>query len=115
MFRALVSLAAVAILMAAAHPLAQSTTPRSRAATHGAAKPQGPVNLNSATLEDLASLPGIGEKTAAKILEYREKNGPFKKVEELMNVQGIGEKSFLKLKPQITIANIPAGNTSQQK
>jgi len=35
--------------------------------------------------------------------------------EELMNVQGIGEKSFLKLKPQITIANIPAGNTSQQK
>lgn len=115
MFRALVSIAAVAILIAAAHPLAQSTTPRTRAASHGAAKPLGPVNLNSATLEDLASLPGIGEKTAAKILEYREKNGPFKKIEELMNVQGIGEKSFLKLKPQITIATMPAGNAAPPK
>ena len=110
MFRTLCSLVAVATLLAA-HPFAQGATPRTRTTTVVAAKPTGPVNLNSATLEDLATLPGIGEKTAAKILEYREKNGPFKKVEELMNVQGIGEKSFLKLKPQLTVAAAASGNT----
>jgi len=114
MFRTLYALVAVALLLAAAQPLAQSATSRTRSASAGAAKPAGPVNLNSATLEDLATLPGIGEKTAAKILEYREKNGPFKKVEELMNVQGIGEKSFLKLKPQITVAAAPPSAASQK-
>lgn len=61
------------------------------------------VNLNSASATDLEGLPGIGAKTAARIVEYRQKNGPFKKVEELMNVRGVGEKNFLKLKPQITV------------
>jgi competence protein ComEA len=62
------------------------------------------VNLNTASATDLEGLPGIGAKTAARIVEYRQKNGPFKKVEELMNVRGVGEKSFLKLKPQLSIA-----------
>jgi competence protein ComEA len=61
------------------------------------------VNLNSATSAQIATLPGIGEKAAQRIIEYREKNGGFKKVEELMNVKGIGEKSFLKLKPLVTV------------
>jgi competence protein ComEA len=61
------------------------------------------VNINTATTEQLASLPGIGAKTAERILEYRQKNGAFKKIEDLMNVKGIGEKSFLKLKPRITV------------
>jgi competence protein ComEA len=60
------------------------------------------INLNTATAEQLQSLPGIGPKTAERVLEYRQKNGPFKKIEELMNVKGIGEKSFLKIKPLIT-------------
>ncbi len=41
---------------------------------------------------------------AQRIVSYREKNGPFKKLEDLMNIQGIGEKSFLKLRPFLTIA-----------
>jgi comEA protein len=74
--------------------------------TGAAAKPASTaiVNLNTASAADLERLPGIGAKTAALIVEYRQKNGPFKKIEELMNVRGVGEKSFLKLKPQITIA-----------
>ena len=61
------------------------------------------MNLNTATAADLEGLPGIGAKTAARIVEYRQKNGPFKKVEELMNVRGVGEKNFLKLKPQLAV------------
>jgi competence protein ComEA len=61
------------------------------------------VNLNTATPEQFEALPGIGAKMAARIVEYRQKNGSFKKVEELMNVKGIGEQAFLKLKPYLTL------------
>ena len=61
------------------------------------------INLNTATPAQLDTLPGIGPKVATRIVEYRQKNGGFKKVEELMNVQGIGEKLFLKLKPLVTV------------
>ena len=61
------------------------------------------VNLNSATAAQIASLPGIGLKTAELVVQYRTKNGPFKKIEEVMNVRGIGEKSFLKIKDRLTV------------
>ena len=62
------------------------------------------LNLNTATVAQLEALPGIGKSTAERIVEYRQKSGGFKKVEDLMNVKGIGEKSFLKLKPLVTVA-----------
>ena len=78
-----------------------------RATTQEAAAVSKPsaavVNLNTATATDLEALPGVGPKTAARIVEYRQKSGSFKKIEELMNVKGIGEKSFLKLKHLITV------------
>jgi len=69
------------------------------------------LNLNTATVEQLEALPGIGRRTAERILEQRQKNGGFKKIEDLMSVKGIGEKSFLKLRPMITVAKAdkPAG------
>jgi competence protein ComEA len=79
-----------------------------KAAGKPAAAANAVVNLNTATVSQIATLPGIGEKAAQRIIEYREKNGGFKKIEELMNVKGIGEKSFLKLKPLITVGDKPA-------
>ena len=61
------------------------------------------VNINTAPAEQLERLPGVGPKTAARIVEYRQKNGGFKKIEELMNVRGIGEKAFLKMKNQLSV------------
>jgi competence protein ComEA len=92
-------LLAVAV-MATAAPMAQ--TPAARAAK-AAAEATAPVDVNTATAAQLEALPGIGPATAKRIVEYREKNGGFKKIEELMNVRGIGEKSFLKLKSLVTV------------
>ena len=71
------------------------------------------LNLNTATVSQLEALPGIGPSTAERIVEYRQKSGGFKKVEDLMNVQGIGEKSFLKLKPLISVAPARAERSGQ--
>jgi competence protein ComEA len=72
-----------------------------------------PLNLNTATVAQLETLPGIGKATAERILEYRQKMGGFKKVEDLMNVRGVGEKSFLRLKPLITVAAAKGGSSEQ--
>ena len=61
------------------------------------------VNINSATKEELSELPGVGESKAIAIIEYRKKEGNFKKIEDLMNVSGIGEKTFESFKEFITI------------
>jgi comEA protein len=100
MLRMFLSLAAMAAMLAA-HPYAQAA--RTKAAEPPAARPTTLINLNTATMAELQQLPGIGARVANRIVEYREKKGAFKKIEELMNVQGIGEKSFLKLRAQISV------------
>ena len=74
-----------------------------RASAKTASQATAQVNLNTATQAQLEALPGVGARTAALIIEYRQKSGGFKKVEDLMNVKGVGEKSFLKLKSLITV------------
>ena len=61
------------------------------------------VNINTADKEVLSSLTGVGPVTAERIIEYREKNGPFKSKEEITKVKGIGEKTFQKIKDSIVI------------
>ena len=113
MFRTLLSIVALSTSVIASPGAAGAQTPSGSPA----AKPQpspvaAVVNINTASAKDLEVLPGVGAKTAERIIAYRQKNGPFKKIEELMNVQGIGEKSFLKLKPQLTVAPAKAGSST---
>lgn len=98
------ALTAVVVMGAGVKVQVEGTVMAQDAKTTAAAP--APLNLNLATAADLQKLPGIGPALATRILDYRQKNGGFKKVEELMNVQGIGEQSFLKLKALITV--VPA-------
>jgi len=91
----------ISIASASAQTATPPTPPPPPTLVPAPAKPA--INLNTATIEQLDSLPGIGRKTAELIIEYRTKSGGFKRIEELMNVKGIGEKSFLKLKPLVMI------------
>ena len=61
------------------------------------------VNINTATKQQLTTLPQIGDSTADKIIAYRTKNGAFKSIEDIKNVDGIGDKTFEELKDLISI------------
>ena len=63
----------------------------------------GQINLNKATATEISQLKGIGMKYAERIVEFRDKNGPFKQVEDLLKVQGIGPKILEKNKDRITV------------
>ena len=62
-----------------------------------------PVNLNTAGMEELDTLPGIGESLAGRIIAWREANGPFTSIEQIMEVSGIGEATFAELRDRVTV------------
>jgi competence protein ComEA len=72
--------------------------PSNPAASEGS----GLVNINTADIHALMTLPGIGETYAKSIIAYRQVNGPFKDIEDIMDVTGIGEKRFNAIKDLIT-------------
>lgn len=69
----------------------------------GGATQGGLVNLNTATIADLETLPGIGPAIAQRIIDFRESNGGFRKVEDLLEVSGIGPKTFEELRDHVTV------------
>lgn len=72
-------------------------------ASEGGGAVSGPVDINTATAAELETLPGIGPKTADSIVEYREANGTFGAIEDIMDVPGIGEGTFEKIRDRITV------------
>ncbi len=67
-----------------------------------------PIDINNATVSDLTKLPGIGDKMANRIVDYRNKNGNFKTIEEIMNVKGINEKKYQRIKDYIIVKKTQA-------
>lgn len=76
-----------------------STIEEIKSFTHSEEK----INLNTATLEELETLPGIGKELGKRILDYREKQGGFYTVDELQKIKGIGPKTFEKLKNRVSV------------
>lgn len=72
-----------------------------------AAHANTPVDLNTATVEELTTLPGIGEVIAQRIVTYRQTHGPFTSLEELMQVEGIGEKRIEGIRNYVTLGGTP--------
>jgi comEA protein len=73
--------------------------------TQAANAPEKKININTASVSELQTLPQIGEVVAQRIIDHREKHGKFEKIEEIMKIKGIGEKTFLKLKDLITVGD----------
>ncbi len=61
------------------------------------------ININTAPVEELTQLPRVGEKVAQRIVAFREKNGPFRRVEDLKAVRGIGDRVFEQIRPKIRV------------
>jgi competence protein ComEA len=79
------------------------TTTSKRGKSSSKTKISGPININTATADQLDSLPGVGPVMAGRIITYRQKNGPFKVIEDLRKVAGMGASKFAALQSQIRI------------
>jgi competence protein ComEA len=74
---------------------------------------ENPIDINKAPVSELVKINGIGNAKAQAIVEYREKNGSFKSVDELTMVQGIGEKTLERLRPQVTVGSEEEGENAK--
>ena len=83
-----------------------TSPPDSKALNTAPAAPSFPIDLNTATLEQLDTLPGIGPTRAGDIIRYRDQHGGFQQIDELKEVRGIGEVTFEALKDLVTINGI---------
>lgn len=87
--------------------MSESQTQQSTAGASGTAGitslSDGKININTAGLSELDTLPGIGPATAQKIIDYRTQNGPFKSIDDIKNVSGIGDKKFEQIKDKIKV------------
>lgn len=97
--RSVIVASALILGLAAAHPPATAAPP-ARSSVAADAKP---IDINNAGNDLLQTVPGIGKSLAERIVAFREKNGAFASVDDLLKIQGIGEKSLEKLRPYLTV------------
>ena len=70
--------------------------------------PSKPVDLNAATIKELQELPGVGQVTAQRIIDMRQKSGHFRRVEDLLAIRGISQKKLDAMRPYLTVSASPA-------
>jgi competence protein ComEA len=103
--RLVAGMLAVFLALLASTPGRAAQQPAPTRSSSAKADPSAPVNVNAASAADLQTVPGIGRSLAQRIVEFREKNGPFATVDDLVKVRGIGEKSIERLKPYLTVGS----------
>lgn len=86
------------VICSLAAACAVRSSPTSPSTTSNTVHAETVVDINTATLDELQSIPHVGEKIAARIIEHREVNGPFRRVEHLMLIQGISDRRFRKIR-----------------
>jgi competence protein ComEA len=82
-------------------------------AAHAAGAETSQININTASAAELTTIKGVGPAKAQSIIEYREKNGTFKSVDDLKLVRGIGDKMLEQLRPQVTVGGDPGANAKE--
>ena len=95
---------ALVLVLALTGATAMPATAAPPAAPKATASEARPIDINTADSAALESVPGIGKSLSQRILAFREKNGPFQSVDDLLKVQGVGEKSIQKPRPYLTVA-----------
>jgi len=74
-----------------------------KAAKPAADQPSRQIDINKATAVELTAIPGVGSVIAQRIVEFREKQGPYRRVDDLLKVKGIGEKSLERIRPHVKV------------
>ena len=90
---------------AAAHSPVAAVTAAAPAVEAPGAQPESPIDINTASAEELTQLPRVGKVTAERIVAWREENGPFKTTRDLINVDGIGERTYELIEPHVTVGS----------
>lgn len=76
--------------------------------------PASPLDLNTATATQLAQVPGIGASSARAIVRFRQKSGPFERVEDLLAIRGISERKLEQIRPYVTVSRVPRKPSSSR-
>ena len=84
-------------------PVEQALNTEIKGTTSSSQNKDGKIDINTATVDQLQMLPGIGEVLAQRIIDYREEHGAFQSIEDLLNVSGIGESKLANIEPRIKV------------
>lgn len=95
-------LLAILVIVQAGPPTSATSSEQKRITTGG---PTFTIDINQATEQDFARLPGIGPKLARRIVAFREKHGPFRRVEDLLAIRGIGHKKWRRIRPYLRVGS----------
>lgn len=98
-----IALALVACLVVLGASLSAEARAAAASSADGAKAGQA-IDINRASVEELTAIPGIGKSLAQRIVDFRDENGPFKRVEDLLKIRGIGEKSLEKIRPHVKVS-----------